>query len=965
MKKITSLLLTLVFILCALPLGIAADETSTHSASSIGSIDIALLLDVSGSMESADPNVGGSRMSTDVAGMFSTWMPTLEMQVRIKLIPYSTNVYDGFDPVYSNEKMPDGSGKTRLGEQLKQVVSDTIPGFSCYDGMTNIGGAMKVGTQFLTSSDADKKVMILFTDGKLEMSTSTQTNQSKQDANTSRDTLKAMGADIFCVGLDVSANGSNLDKSFLQSMAGSSDGVLIAKDRNKLEAIFAQLTALIFPDDHVDATPEPSVTIGPDIPVTKKFWVYKDIVNETLFSLKCSAKIKQIVVKDPYGNVVADMNYAEGKYVCDTSVCDISISYNELSATVRLLRPNVEGDWEITMTSKSKGEVSLSKINYYDLELQDNVSVSQVFVGNTLNIDAIVFNKITGSQVKSEKFFVGDTAAKAILYVRNTFTQTMTPYTGVLNSARNGYEFSISFDKPGTYELEIIGNHEQFTPKSSAVKTVEVVAPAIEVGVANSGVDETKNVTVTMLDPTSGKKVSAVPSYLAEQTVKVTVMQGDNVVFEQSFRASEMKNGEKTLNAGALAPGSYTAKAQITGYDIDISSKTVSFSVLVPTLSTEIQKDTAGRDHKINVTLIDPETKQPIGGVPSYMDALEGILTIMSGDKKIAEQSFKTSDMTGGVYTYVFSSTQPGDYTVTVSINGGDYTVKAEQYSFTLEPSKVSVGSGVESEIEYSGLKAEYSQTVSIDKLFSDSDGDPLSITVSVDNENVLSAELDGTELNITLKDFGTATITIKATDGKGASAIYEIKVVAESTMGILIAIIVAVLVLIIAIIIFIVARNKSKVIQISFKIKVSKDAEGSVKEAVYKINRLAANKYAKPTMDLATLLSESATFAEKERSSFAAGELEVLVSGLSGVTVTGQPFKKSFDVAMRGKKRATYKKSQVSVDVADLGCTLSFGSISDFADGGDFGSSSGGYSGGYGSDGGFGSGGFDGGFSF
>ena len=94
-----------------------------------------------------------------------------------------------------------------------------------------------------------------------------------------------------------------------------------------------------------------------------------------------------------------------------------------------------------------------------------------------------------------------------------------------------------------------------------------------------------------MIDPLTGKKVTAVPDYLAGQNVSVIVSDGDDVVCEKTFKASELKNGEKTVNIGSFTPGSYTVKAQLIGYDINIISETEGFSVAAPQLEADIQKN--------------------------------------------------------------------------------------------------------------------------------------------------------------------------------------------------------------------------------------------------------------------------------------------------------------------------------------------------------------------------------------
>ncbi len=816
MKKILAILLTLAAIVCAFPISMAAEE-----AAPVNSVEIVLLLDVSASMNMADPQrtVGDTvmRVSTEAALNFVYNYPT-ETAMYMKVIPYNAAVYTGFDSVnVSTEK-----GLEKYEKNMQMILDDlsensTIDAISCYRFATDIGAALEAATETVSASTAEKKAVILFTDGKIELAYRPDEELSHQKAADSKTALEKLGVPIYCIGLN---QNNSVDAEFLKGLSDSEytpgETVVVTK-ASELGDVFRRIYTYLFADSRVDPDPI-EVTVQPTVPTEQAIRMYGDAVKEANVAISSDAQLYSVKVTTPSGVVVADIDYATGRENVNTDYCVVNASPSRCTASIKLTKP-MDGDWLISFTG-DESTVVMSRLYLFELKLHHDLNAAEVYVDDTLSFSATIYNKETDKHVASAGLYEGETGAMAMVDVINTEGGRGDLYSGTLNAAKNGYDFDVKFDAPGVYDLKMTIEHSQFC---------------------------------------------------IEGTARVTV--------------------------------------------------------LGPTLALTADGDV------LNVQLTHPITGGELTDAPAFVSGMAGSLRVLSGETVVLEEAFTASDMENGTYTAAFEAPMAGVYTAEATLTGYDTSITSGAVSLTVAASEITLKDKLDSTIKVSGMSADFEKEFDLDDYFEDSDGDELTYTVDVEDADLIKASVKNGELTISTKDFGKSTVRITATDGKGTEFTHEITVIAKSMLGTVIALAIVAVVLIAAVVIFLIVVNKRKVIRFGFKVKLERNEDDNYTSAVFNVGRLASNKRAKPTMALDTLLSSHNTFSQLLRSDFADGELEALTAQCAPVTVTGQPFKRAFDVALKGKKKSTFMRSQVRVAVPGTNLTVIFGSVNDFND--------------------------------
>lgn len=138
-------------------------------------IDIALVLDISGSMQSVDFTPNRLEVARDTMADFIKERP----DDRLSLIIFAGTAYT---------RVPLTLDHDVLQESLQKVTSDSVN----EDG-TAIGMALSVGLNRLKKSDAPSKVMILVTDG--------DNNAGAINPTTAADMAKELGIKIYAIGV--------------------------------------------------------------------------------------------------------------------------------------------------------------------------------------------------------------------------------------------------------------------------------------------------------------------------------------------------------------------------------------------------------------------------------------------------------------------------------------------------------------------------------------------------------------------------------------------------------------------------------------------------------------------------------------------------------------------------------------------------------------------------------------------
>lgn len=226
-------------------------------------IDIGLLLDVSGSMESVDftPN------RLEVARQTLSDFIKERIGDRLSLIVFGGSAYT---------RVPLTLDHDILLQSLKSVSTESVG-----EEGTAIGMSISVGINRLKKSEAASKVLILVTDG--------ENNAGSISPDTASEIAKELGIKIYSVGvgsdktiLPVTVFGQTqyqqyeggLDETLLQRIADTTGGKYFrAKDEKALEGIFNEIDTLEkskFNEDHYQEHKELAFYL---IPIALVVWL--------------------------------------------------------------------------------------------------------------------------------------------------------------------------------------------------------------------------------------------------------------------------------------------------------------------------------------------------------------------------------------------------------------------------------------------------------------------------------------------------------------------------------------------------------------------------------------------------------------------------------------------------------------------------------------------------------------------
>ncbi len=161
-----------------------------------------------------------------------------------------------------------------------------------------------------------------------------------------------------------------------------------------------------------------------------------------------------------------------------------------------------------------------------------------------------------------------------------------------------------------------------------------------------------------------------------------------------------------------------------------------------------------------------------------FTDADDDTLTITtnSSNDGVATATLNDQNLT-------VNAKQAGTATITVTAADGNGGSVTDAFSVTVSPKpKPNSAPTVASSLgALSGLRAGDTRQVSLAGVFTDADGDTLTITASSLNNAVATATVNGQNLTISAKQAGTTTITVTAADDRGGSVTDAFSVTVEA----------------------------------------------------------------------------------------------------------------------------------------------------------------------------------------
>ncbi|MBQ8911637.1 MAG: VWA domain-containing protein, partial [Clostridia bacterium] len=376
MKKILTLFLAILMLIGTVPLVVSADDTQPPST-----FEVVLLLDTSGSMVNKEWD-GGSWVGSDpemisieAAKAFASYYPSSAKYFNVSIVLYNSAVMVGLKNV--NVANPENiEPYNAFLDEVKACTGNSKNaadkafvgkyGFSCWTGDTDIGSAMVAAQSILDASSAEKKAVILFSDGKIDLSGENSAEKEAASEKAAFDSAKHFAETdtvVYTIGLSKTADG--VDREFMQKLADDTNGEFrYCQDANKVFGFFQDMYT-----DFIEGTirEEEEYEVLPDVPVSHSMNIYGQVISEMNLVLFSDTPIKTYTVTNPNGVVVAELK-ANGK---ESTSSGCIIHRNERTVTVKLITPT-DGNWSINFTSSSVGTVKVREIFSYSLDVQSD-----------------------------------------------------------------------------------------------------------------------------------------------------------------------------------------------------------------------------------------------------------------------------------------------------------------------------------------------------------------------------------------------------------------------------------------------------------------------------------------------------------------------------------------------------------------------------------------------------------------
>ena len=178
-----------------------------------------------------------------------------------------------------------------------------------------------------------------------------------------------------------------------------------------------------------------------------------------------------------------------------------------------------------------------------------------------------------------------------------------------------------------------------------------------------------------------------------------------------------------------------------------------------------------------DATIVNESGTRQVSLTGVFNDADGDPLTVSAGS---SDEAKATVSVASSYASLTLSARARGTATITVTADDGNGGTVEDTFTVTVKAAPT-VASAIS---DVTGLAAGTSQLVSLSGVFSDADGDGLSITTGSNDENVATATMssDGASLTVTGVAAGTAMVTVTAedSDGNRAATNFDVTVTAS-----------------------------------------------------------------------------------------------------------------------------------------------------------------------------------------
>lgn len=331
--------------------------------------DVAIVMDESGSMTSSDPE----RVAVEAAKMF------IDME---KASGISTAIVEFSDDVKNSGMILSENQDSK--EYLKNILDSIV----YKRAHTDTGAGLKEAVRTLRNSNTEnKKVIIMFTDGRTEITSGSRTLEaSKADVEEAVEMAAAEGYRIYAVGLNADGN---VDEQELNSISQSTGGrTLIANDVNELPAFFNEIFKEL---GNIDEIPIVEFVANGEYQ-NVKVPIANDTILEANIVMLSGMQIEDVKLYDPSGEEVA-LN--GDRFIFSTS---------EKYSMVKMLLPQ-KGDWNLAVKGISGDKIKINLLYNYNINMIVHFSAAQMRTGDSIVVSAYLTNE--GNPVQDEAFYAG------------------------------------------------------------------------------------------------------------------------------------------------------------------------------------------------------------------------------------------------------------------------------------------------------------------------------------------------------------------------------------------------------------------------------------------------------------------------------------------------------------------------------------------------------------------------------
>ncbi|MCD7820531.1 MAG: VWA domain-containing protein [Lachnospiraceae bacterium] len=307
------------------------------------SMDVVLVIDLSGSMKHTDPD----KVSLDGACLFIDMMESTGS--RAGVVAFSDELVQVYDLTEINSYADK--------EAIKNVISSLD-----FSGDTDIGTAIEKAVEMLTTASdvGNKKSIIFFTDGNIDLPNASAGEdaaeaESLQKAQNAISTASASGIPIYTIGLN--ANG-NVDTELISTMSSSTGATSnVVTSASELPSIFNSIFAN-FVETEINELGDLTISSA-DTYEQVPFEIPNDSVleaNIVMITSDDTGSLTDILLTDPSGNTLSP----DGS----TIILSSSDNYHML----KIIGPSA-GTWTLQVKGDQGCQVHVNLLFNYDVIL--------------------------------------------------------------------------------------------------------------------------------------------------------------------------------------------------------------------------------------------------------------------------------------------------------------------------------------------------------------------------------------------------------------------------------------------------------------------------------------------------------------------------------------------------------------------------------------------------------------------